>query len=464
MPGTIRNIFATSVSMDSSQLWDRNKIRRSILALGVPLIIGELGSICQQFADTMMVGHHSTEELAAAGFINSIFYFVIFLTLGMSYASTPLIASAFGKKDNVIVIKSLFESLIVNLLVGVFFVIVLLGFLYRLEIFNQPTEIIGYAEKYFRWIIWSVPFMTLFNGLKQYLDAIGRTQISMWVLILSNILNIGLNYCLIFGNCGFSDHGLEGAGISTFVARFFQMVVLSIIVFNTKSVKDIIHSKKIVVVKPTKEGVIHQIRLGLPISGQLGLEIAAFNVCGIFMGWLGVISLAAHQAMFTLSTLCFQVLYGFGSAGSILISQFRGVNQWKNIRRTSHQTWLIGLVSVFILTSVISLFFKDFARIFTNDKDVVDVMWVILPWFIFYQIGDCTQITFANALRGIERTKPLIIIAAVAYLCFCIPLCYLFAFIMHLEAAGVWAGIPIGLSTAGVLFYWQFHKTVKSRI
>lgn len=182
------------------------------------------------------------------------------------------------------------------------------------------------------------------------------------------------------------------------------------------------------------------------------------------MGWLGVISLAAHQAMFTLSTLCFQVLYGFGSAGSILISQFRGVNQWKNIRRTSHQTWLIGLVSVFILTYVISLFFKDFARIFTNDKDVVDVMWVILPWFIFYQIGDCTQITFANALRGIERTKPLIIIAAVAYLCFCIPLCYLFAFIMRLEAAGVWAGIPIGLSTAGVLFYWQFHKTVKSRI
>ena len=73
MPGTIRNIFATSVSMDAYQLWDRNKIRRSILALGVPLIIGELGSICQQFADTMMVGHHSTEELAAAGFINSIF-------------------------------------------------------------------------------------------------------------------------------------------------------------------------------------------------------------------------------------------------------------------------------------------------------------------------------------------------------------------------------------------------------
>lgn len=461
MPGIIKNIFATTVTMDSSQHWDRWKIRRSILALGVPLIIGELGSICQQFADTMMVGHHSTEELAAAGFINSIFYFVIFLTLGMSYASTPLIASAFGKKDNIRVIRTLFESLIVNLLVGLLFVLVLFVFYHHIEIFNQPEEIIEFAERYFKWIILSVPFMTIFNGLKQYMDGIGRTQISMWVLIASNVFNIALNYCLIFGKCRFTEYGLEGAGISTFIARFVQMVALAIIVFNTDAVKSIIHSKKVLAVKPTKEGVLHQIRLGIPISGQLGLEIAAFNVCGIFMGWIGAIPLAAHQAMFTLSTLCFQVLYAIGSAGSILISQFKGINQRRNVIEASSQTWLVGIFSVSILTLIISLFFETFASFFTEDPRVVNVMWSILPWFILYQLGDCTQITFANALRGIEKTWPLLKIAAFAYIIICIPLCYVLAFTLNMGVHGVWAGIPLGLSIAGLLFWITFRKYTK---
>ena len=82
-----------------NQQWTRGQLAKSILLLGIPLIVGELGSIAQQFADTMMVGHYGTRELAAAGFVNSIFYFVIFLSLGMSFASTPMVGSAFGRKD-----------------------------------------------------------------------------------------------------------------------------------------------------------------------------------------------------------------------------------------------------------------------------------------------------------------------------------------------------------------------------
>lgn len=464
MPLSGRNISILAALEDPSRKWDRKMIRRSIFTLGIPLIIGELGSICQQFADTMMVGHHSTQELAAAGFINSIFLFVIFLTLGMSYASTPLIASAFSQKDHTSVVRSLFESLIVNILVGLFYVLILLAILKYIDVFNQPKEILKFAVPYFKWIILSVPFMTLFNGLKQYMDGIGRTQVSMWILIISNVLNIALNYCLIFGKFGFEEYGLVGAGISTFVARTFQFIALFIIVLNTHLVRNALSKKVRNEVKPTKSGVFHQIKLGLPISGQLGLEIATFNVCGIFMGWIGVVPLAAHQAMFTLSTLCFQVLYGFGAAGSILVSQFRGLGQWQNVKQTSYQTWFIGLVSVFILTAIIGLSFETFANFFTNDPRVVKVMWTILPWFALYQLGDCTQITFANALRGLELTKPLFVIAFFSYICFCIPLCYVFAFKMGWTSSGVWAGTPIGLSTAGLLFYWRFRRALKEKL
>ena len=126
MYSILRNIETSNAPAISLERWNSGRMAKAILLLGIPLIVGELGSIAQQFADTMMVGHYGTKELAAAGFVNSIFYYVIFLTLGMSYASTPLVGNAFGRKDYKGVFRIFLESTIVNLLVGLFFVTLLL--------------------------------------------------------------------------------------------------------------------------------------------------------------------------------------------------------------------------------------------------------------------------------------------------------------------------------------------------
>lgn len=433
-----------------------------ISKIGVPLIIGELGSIAQQFADTMMVGHHSTLELAASGFSNSIFYFVIFLSLGMSYASTPLIASAFGRKNSTKILRNLIESLITNLLVGIFFVLVLLVLIWQVEIFNQPQEILPYARRYMLLLTASIPFLTLFNSLKQYLDALGKTQIAMIILIVSNLLNIFLNWCLIFGHCGLPELGLVGAGISTLVSRIVQFIVIAVVAYREARTEKRTGQVMLTGVSPTHLGVIRQIRLGLPISIQLGLEIAIFNVCGIFMGWLGVVPLAAHQAMYTITTLCFQVLYGVAAAGSILISQYFGRREWTELRQIARTAFCVGLGIVTVIISSIVLTFEPIMSFFTTDEAVKAVMRQLLPFFVLYQLGDCTQITYANALRGIEKTTPLMRNAFIAYVLVCLPLSYYFAFVAGWGSSGVWLGIPIGLSLAGLLFYLNFRKQVRN--
>ena len=451
-------------STDELSKW---QLAKAIMAVGIPLIVGELGSIAQQFADTMMVGHYGTKELAAAGFVNSIFYFVIFLSLGMSYASTPLVGSAFGKKDYKGVLRIFFESCIVNLVVGMFFVALLLMIYLNIEtlffnpdsnLFHQPYEILALSKDYMMPLIISIPFMTLFYACKQYLDGIGNTQISMWVMLFANILNIALNWCLIFGHCGFEPMGLYGAGLSTLISRIVQMAIIALVVYKNKIMSKELESVEANEVKPTSKGILEQFKLGWPISVQLGLEIGIFNVCGIFMGWLGALPLAAHQAMYTISTLCFQVLYGIGAAGTILISQFYGMQAWKNIRKTSNTAFLVGLVSIIAITGCIWVFFEPLASCFTNDPQVIDLMWLILPSFILYQLGDCTQIVYANALRGIEDTKPLAFITGFTYVVVCIPLSYLIAFKLGLGVSGVWMGIPIGLSLAGIMFFARFRS------
>ena len=317
MYSILRNIETSNAPAISSERWNSGRMAKAILLLGIPLIVGELGSIAQQFADTMMVGHYGTKELAAAGFVNSIFYYVIFLTLGMSYASTPLVGNAFGRKDYKGVFRIFLESTIVNLLVGLFFVTLLLIVYFNLEglffnqnseFFHQPFEILDISKGYMLMLIASIPFLTLFYACKQYLDGIGNTKISMWILLFSNVLNIGLNWLLIFGHCGLTKLGLLGAGVSTLVSRIIQLVLISWFVYKTKSVNSHFTNLTDKEIKPTYNGVKSQFKLGLPISLQLGLEIGAFNICGIFMGWLGALPLAAHQAMYTISTLFFQVL------------------------------------------------------------------------------------------------------------------------------------------------------------
>lgn len=467
------NVFEQINSEQNGSLscvWSRWKLAKYILMMGVPLIVGELGSIAQQFADTMMIGNYGTNELAAAGFVNSIFYFVIFLSLGISYASTPLVGNAYGRKDYSGVFRIFTESLIVNFIVGVFFVTLLLGIYFNIEplffnpdsdLFHQPYEILDLSKGYMLVLIISIPFMTLFNACKQYLDGIGNTKVSMWVMLFANILNIGLNWCLIYGHCGFKPMGLLGAGIATLVSRVVQLLLILWLVYRTEIVYSHLHGETSAKVSPTRRGISEQLKLGIPISIQLGLEICVFNVCGIFMGWLGAVPLAAHQAMYTISTLCFQVLYGIGAAGTIIISYFYGEGAWQNIRKTASTAFIVGLIATATLTMGIFIFFEPLASCFTSDQNVVRLMWLIMPSFVVYQLGDCIQIVYANALRGLEDTRPLAVISFVAYILVCIPLCYLITFEFDAGVSGVWMGIPIGLSLAGILFYLRFRR--KSR-
>lgn len=467
----------------SSERWSGWRIAKTILLLGIPLIVGELGSIVQQYADTIMVGHYGTNDLAAAGFVNTIFYFVIFLTLGMSYAVTPLVGNAYGRKDYKGVYQVFREGLRTNFLVGMlFFGILLLIYSNLEELFftpnfitshHQPSEILGLARRYWLILTFSVPFLTVFYACKQYLDGIGKTGISMWILLGSNLLNILLNWCLIFGNRWIEPLGLYGAGIATLVSRIVQLTLILIAVKKSEIVRDNYRT-----VSPSWNGVWKQVKLGFPVSLQLGLEIGMFNVCGIFAGWLSASALAAHQAMYTISTLFFQILYGIGAAGCILISQFHSVGAWANIRRTARITFWIGLGIITVLSILVCVFFYPLASLFTNDEAVQDIMFCIVGCLVYYQLGDCLQITYANALRGLGHTRPLPIIASISYLLICIPISYFYTFkysswmVSHgmefmvwdwwSPEYGLWYGIPFGLFLAGLLFHRVFKKKLWS--
>lgn len=429
-----------------------------ITRLGFPIVVAQLGTIVTGFADTIMVGQYGTNELSAAGFTNNVFGLIIYFLLGFSYSTTPVVGAFYGQGRYADAARSLKESLLANMGTCAAVVALMAVLYFNLHLLGQPEELLPLIAPYYLVVLASMPFVSAFNALKQFCDGVGDTKMPMWVMIGGNVMNIIGNYLLIFGKLGCPELGLVGAGVSTLIARVMMVVAIIVLILTSRRYAMYREGLRM---RVTADGVKHLTRKGLPVGLQLCMEASAFSLCGVMMGWLGAVPLAAHQVMCTISTLCFMVYYGIGAAVAIRISHFRGQGQWTEVRRVAGVGLTMTLATGLILSVLIFVLRYPIASMFTTSDEVVRVVVALIAPMMVYQIGDCIQIVYANSLRAIEDVKMMMMYAFIAYILVSIPLSYLFAFILGMGPEGIWWAFPFGLTTAGVLFWIRFNKTTR---
>ena len=205
----------------------------ALLKLGIPIVIGQIGVIILGFADTLMIGHHSTPELAAASFVNNMFGLAIIFSTGFSYGLTPIVGSLFGQHKYEAAGQSLKNSIAANTVLAVMVCAVMYLLYLNMHRLGQPEELIPLMRPYFLILLASMPFVLWFNAFKQFTDGITDTRVSMWILLGGNILNIIGNYLLIYGKCGLPALGLNGAGLSTLIARILMVIAYLYLFFGT---------------------------------------------------------------------------------------------------------------------------------------------------------------------------------------------------------------------------------------
>lgn len=419
-------------------------------------MIGQLGMIILGFADTMMVGHHSTTELGAASFVNNIINLVIITATGFSYGLTPIVGGLFGREELPQAGRALRCALLANLMAGAI-MMAALGILYfNVGNIGQPKELLPYIKPYYLVLLASMPFVMLFNAFKQFTDSITETRTSMWILLSGNLLNIVGNYVLIYGKLGLPEMGVVGAGVSTLISRIV-MVALFCLVFLAR--------KKM---RPYREGffklgwsrqlVSRLVSLGTPIALEMGMETASFSLSIIMVGWLGTIALASHQVMITISQFTFMVYYGLGAAVAVRTSYFNGQNDRTNVRHTVVAGLQVMVALELLLSGIIFLLRNHIGGWFTDSAEVSSTVISLMVPFFIYQFGDGLQITYANALRGIADVKPLMVIAFIAFFVISLPVGYFCGFVLNLGLVGVWMAFPFGLTSAGVMMWYCFKK------
>lgn len=432
---------------------------KSLFYLGMPIVIGQIGVIILGFADTIMVGHHSTNELAAASFVNNMFGLVVIFSTGFSYGLTPIVGSLYGRSDFVSVGRVLKNSLVANTLVGVLLTLFMIIFYLNIEYMGQPEELVPLMKPYFIVLLVSLIFVLLFNAFKQFADGITDTRTSMWILLGGNLLNILGNYILINGKWGFPEMGLLGAGISTLFSRIMMVIVFAFIFFFSKRYLRYLVGFKRFHLNRADFKQLNQ--LGWPIAFQMGMETASFSLSAIMIGWLGTIALAAHQIMLAISQICFMMYYGMGAAIAVRVSNFKGQNDTLNIRRSAYAGFQI-IMLMGIATSLPIFLLRYHLGGWFTDSEAVSLMVVsLIAPLLIYQFGDGLQIAFANALRGISDVKPIMWMAFIAYFMISLPCGYFFGFILGWGAMGVWMAFPFGLTSAGVMYYFRFRQKTR---
>ena len=433
-----------------------NNHYRTLLSIGIPIMIGQLGMIILSFADTMMVGHHSTSELGAASFVNNIMNLVIITGTGFSYGLTPIVGGMFGRKQLPEAGQALRCSLLANTLAAVIMMAALTILYFNLANIGQPDELLLYMRPYYLVLLASLPFVMLFNAFKQFTDSITETRTSMWILQSGNLLNIIGNYILIYGKMGVPEMGVVGAGVSTLISRIVMVGIFLAVFLCKRSMKQ--YREGFFSLGWSRQLVRRLTTLGTPIALEMGMETASFSLSIIMVGWLGTIALASHQVMSTISQFTFMVYYGLGAVVAVRTSYFHGQGDTTNTRHVVTAGLRLMVMLEILLGGIIFLLRKDIGSWFTDSAEVsASVLTLMLPFFI-YQFGDGLQINYANALRGIADVKPLMVIAFIAFFVISLPVGYLCGFVMGYGLVGVWMAFPFGLTSAGIMMWWRFRK------
>lgn len=415
------------------------------LRLALPVVLSQIGQVTVQLVDNMMVGHVGTVELAASAFANNVFIIGMFFGMGITYGITPLVGKAFGNNNSGQVVTWLKNGVLTHLIASLVLSVLMFGAYFLLPYMGQTNDVLKASKPYFLLLAASyLPFM-LFFSIKQFFEGIGNTKIAMQITLTANLVNILLNYVLIFGKFGFPEMGLVGAGIGTLVSRLMMPLMFVFYIFYLPRFRKYFSNARKVPFEKIR--FIEVLRIGIPIGFQIVVEGITFSIGAVMMGWLGETPLAAHQVAIGLAGFTYMISLGISQATTIRISHQMGENDFVSLRKAAFASTHLVLFFMSTMGLIFILGKSYLPLLFTSDTDVIAIASQLLIVAAVFQVFDGLQVSMLGALRGMADVKIPMFLAFISYLLIGVPTSYILTFVLNAGPQGIWFGFLIGLGS-----------------
>lgn len=439
--------------------------------LAAPVMLGMLGHTFVSFVDNIMVGQLGTAELAAVSLGNSFMFVAMSLGIGFSTAITPLIAEADAAGDFIKGKSAFKHGLFLCTFIGILLFLLVFCAKPAMYLMKQPIEVVELAMPYLNFVAVSLIPLVIFQAFKQFSDGLSLTKYPMYSTLLGNIINIVLNYVLIFGKFGFPELGIVGAAYGTLVSRIIMVWhIWYLLKGKEKSRAFVTHIKFFVLNKLMLKKLLN---LGAPSAMQMFFEVAIFTAAIWLSGLLGKNPQAANQIALNLSSMTFMVVTGLSVAAMIRVGNQKCLKAYFELRRIAFSLFLMGILFSISFALIFFAFHNQLPKIYVDyddaknlmdNKEVVSIASKLLIAAAIFQISDSIQVLVLGALRGLQDVKIPTIITFISYWLIGFPISWFLGKEDAYGSFGIWLGLLAGLTTAAILLYIRFNYLTKKLI
>lgn len=438
------------------------------LQLAWPIILGLLGHTVVGLVDNIMVGKLGTGPLAAVSLGNSFLFMAMSVILGFSTGITPLVAAS-DSTNNTKEGKSVLKNGIL-LVTGLGIILTVIIFLIKPLLYHmkQTEEVVELAIPYLNIVALSLIPLAIFQAFKQFADGLSQTKYSMWATIIANVLNVILNYVLIYGIWIFPEMGIVGAAWGTLISRVVMAIAMYLYIF--KKDKFLVYFENLWKEKFLKTTIKKLNGIGFPSALQMFFEFGIFTA-GIWLsGTLGKNPQAANQIALNLSSMTFMFAMGLAVVATIRVGNQFGLKSFKELRRIAFSIFLLILI-MDVIFAIFFMIYNEFLPTLyldvndvANKQDNTEVITITAKLMIiaaFFQLFDGMQAVVLGALKGMQDVKIPTAITFVAYWIISFPICYLAGISFGYGSEGIWFGFLVGLGASAFMLLWRFNVVSK---
>ncbi|WP_336776224.1 MATE family efflux transporter [Paenibacillus sp. MMO-58] len=429
----------------------------SLYAVTWPIFVDSVLRMLLGTVDVFMLSRISDKATGAVGLANEIIYFCImmfgFVGIGTSVAVSQYIGARRAKEASRISAMAISMNLIFGILVSI--VIVCFGES-LLRLLHLNPEQIGIANHYLKIIGGFIWVEALSYAVSSVIRSTGNTKSVMFVTLGVNLLHMGGNYLLIFGNLGFPEWGVTGAAISTVVSRLLGIVVLFILLYRRIAVP--IQRKDYVRWKASYAKQI--LSIGLPAAGEhLSYQSQYLMIIG-FVNMIGITALNTHVYVMNVSNYFMALALAIGMGTEIIVGQMVGAGEMKEAYRRLMKSVRVSFLLTFAVVGMAAIFRHELIGLFTKDPEIIAAGASIFLLSIILEPGRTFNMVIINSLRAAGDARFPVLAGVISMWGVSVPLAYLLGVHFGIGLLGIWIAFTVDEWLRGVMMLLRWRSRV----
>ena len=424
--------------------------------LAIPVVVVQVGLMMMGVVDTIMVGHLDHVALAAAAVANVYLFGAIVWGMGLLMVLDPIVSQAVGAGDREAIARGVQRGVVLAVPLTLFN----LPGEWILGMLRQSPEIVPLAARFTRATLWGVfPFL-LFIVFRQTLQAMEKMSAIVWTIIAANLVNLFLNWVLIYGKLGLPAMGAVGSGLATGLSRYVLAGGLLWLAWDDLKPALFPWRRDAFELAPLGR----MLTIGFPIAVTMALEYGAFAMVGLMMGTLGTAQMASHQVALNLASLTFMVPLGVSGAGAVLVGQAIGRGDPVGMRRAAGAAIALGVGFMAATAIAFTIAPAAFARIYSVEPAVVLLAASLIPLAGLFQVFDGIPAVAVGILRGAGDTRWPMMINILGFWLVGVPVSVWLGFYAGYGPIGLWWGFVAGLAVVAGMLVWRVRTRFRSTI